>query len=101
MTTASATSKAEVFELIKLRNEGKVGVITINRPKQLNALNTQVMKEVCSAAAEMDKDNNIHVIIITGEGNKAFAAGADIKEMVDMDYPKGADISEHTAATTL
>ncbi|GAA1956483.1 enoyl-CoA hydratase [Amycolatopsis minnesotensis] len=57
-----------------------VGLITLNRPKALNALNQQVLAEVTEAAAELDRDREIGAIVLTGSA-KAFAAGADIKEM--------------------
>ena len=63
----------------------RVGTITLNRPKALNALNSQVMAEVTSAAAEFDADPGIGAIIITGS-EKAFAAGADIKEMAELSF---------------
>lgn len=65
---------------------GHVAVITINRPKQLNALNSQVMIDVVSACQRLDEDDNCRAIVITGEGDKAFAAGADIKEMATQGY---------------
>ena len=61
-------------------------IITLNRPKALNALNSQVMHEVTGAAAEFDADPGIGAIIITGAGGKAFAAGADIKEMSELSF---------------
>lgn len=72
-------------ETIKVETNGKVGVITLNRPKALNALNTTLMKEVVSAAQAFDADAKIGCIIITGS-QKAFAAGADIKEMQALSY---------------
>ena len=68
------------WETILVERDGRVGVITLNRPKALNALNSQVMGEVTTAAAEFDNDPGIGAIVITGSA-KAFAAGADIKEM--------------------
>src|SRR5882724_5664361 len=68
------------YETILVEREGRVGIITLNRPQALNALNSQVMNEVTSAAIEFDDDPDIGAIIITGSA-KAFAAGADIKEM--------------------
>ena len=65
--------------------DDRVGIITLNRPKALNALNSQVMDEVTAAAAEFDNDPGIGAIIITGN-EKAFAAGADIKEMADLSF---------------
>jgi enoyl-CoA hydratase/carnithine racemase len=59
---------------------GKVGLITLNRPKQLNALNDDLMDELASALAAFEADENIGAIVITGS-DKAFAAGADITVM--------------------
>ena len=73
------------LETIVVDREGRVGVITLNRPKALNALNTIVMRELCGALAEFDADDTIGAIVITGS-EKAFAAGADIKEMQPFDY---------------
>ena len=68
------------YECIETRVEGKTGVITLNRPKQLNALNDQLMDELGAALAAMDSDPAIACAIITGS-EKAFAAGADIGAM--------------------
>lgn len=73
------------FETILTERIDRVAVITLNRPKALNALNSQVMNEVTTAAAEFDADQGIGAIIITGS-EKAFAAGADIKEMADQSF---------------
>ncbi len=69
------------YETIEVRVEAeKVGVITLNRPKQLNALNDQLMNELGAALKEFDADANIGCMIVTGS-EKAFAAGADIGAM--------------------
>lgn len=68
------------FETILLDRRGRVGVITLNRPKALNALNAQLMGEVVAAVEELEQDPEIGAILITGS-ERAFAAGADIKEM--------------------
>jgi enoyl-CoA hydratase len=73
------------YETILVERDDRVGIITLNRPKALNALNTQVMNEVTSAAADFDADPGIGAIIITGSA-KAFAAGADIKEMAELSF---------------
>ncbi|MEB3030069.1 enoyl-CoA hydratase [[Mycobacterium] nativiensis] len=73
------------YETILVEADGRVGTITLNRPQALNALNSQVMNEVTTAAAEFDADPGIGAIIITGSA-KAFAAGADIKEMADLSF---------------
>ena len=69
------------YELIEVRTEaGKVGVITLNRPKQLNALNNQLMDELGDALKAFDADEAIGCMVVTGS-EKAFAAGADIGAM--------------------
>jgi enoyl-CoA hydratase len=73
------------YETILVEKTGRVGTITLNRPQALNALNSQVMKEVTTAAAELDDDAGIGAIIITGS-ERAFAAGADIKEMAALSF---------------
>jgi len=73
------------YETILVDRDERVGTITLNRPKALNALNSQVMHEVTTAAAEFDNDPGIGAIVITGN-EKAFAAGADIKEMSELSF---------------
>jgi enoyl-CoA hydratase len=73
------------YETILVERDDRVATITLNRPKALDALNAQVMNEVTMAAAEFDNDPEIGLIIITGSP-KAFAAGADIKEMADLSF---------------
>lgn len=68
------------YETILTETRGRVGWITINRPEALNALNSQVMRDVVDAASGFDRDEGIGAIVVTGS-ERAFAAGADIKEM--------------------
>ncbi|WP_236640428.1 enoyl-CoA hydratase [Tepidimonas charontis] len=68
------------FETVLVRTDGPVGIITLNRPKQLNALNDQLMDELGAALAALDADDAIGCIVLTGS-DKAFAAGADIAAM--------------------
>ncbi|MBG6327827.1 enoyl-CoA hydratase [Pseudomonas aeruginosa] len=74
------------FETIRLEVQDRVGLITLNRPQALNALNGQLIAELNVALDQLDKDPNIGCMVITGSA-KAFAAGADIKEMADLTYP--------------
>ncbi len=69
------------FENILLERDGAVGIITLNRPKVLNALNAALLDEVSAALTELERDRSVLAIIITGSGEKAFAAGADIGEL--------------------
>ena len=73
------------FENIIVERKGNVGVITLNRPKALNALSAKLTEELQSALIELDSDKEIGCMIITGS-EKAFAAGADIKEMQSKTY---------------
>src|SRR6202021_2716966 len=75
----------KAYETILVEQDERVGTITLNRPKALNALNSQVMDEVTTAAAEFDNDPGIGAIIITGSA-KAFAPGAGIKEMSSLTF---------------
>ncbi|MGJ3442165.1 enoyl-CoA hydratase [Pseudomonas sp. Je.1.5.c] len=75
------------FETILLDIHGKVGLITLNRPQALNALNAQIVSEINQALDQLEKDPNIGCVVLTGSV-KAFAAGADIKEMADLTYPQ-------------
>ena len=74
---------------ILAEQEGHVLKITINRPKQLNALNKATISELNSALTTADQDSGIGVIILTGSGDKAFVAGADIKEFANFDVENG------------
>jgi enoyl-CoA hydratase len=74
------------YELIEVRTEaGKVGIVTLNRPKQLNALNNQLMDELGAALKAFDADESIGCMIVTGS-EKAFAAGADIGAMASYGF---------------
>jgi enoyl-CoA hydratase len=73
------------YEQIQVERRGRVGLLTLNRPKQMNALNPQLMQELGRALQELDADDGIGAMVITGSG-KAFAAGADIGVMKDYSY---------------
>jgi enoyl-CoA hydratase len=72
-------------EFIVAETKGRVGVATLNRPKQMNALNAQLMQELAKALYAFDADDGVGCIVITGN-EKAFAAGADIAAMKDFGY---------------
>lgn len=73
------------YENILIERRGRVGLITLNRPQALNALNEALMHDVVEAATELDRDPDVGAIIITGS-ERAFAAGADIREMATQSY---------------
>ncbi|MBL4614351.1 MAG: enoyl-CoA hydratase [Magnetovibrio sp.] len=73
------------FESILIEVQDRVGVITFNRPQALNALNAHMIGEMGQALDAFEADDEVHVIVLTGS-EKAFAAGADIKEMADKSF---------------
>lgn len=81
------------FHNIYVEEENNIAVITIDRPKKLNALNSATIKELHQAFKELDETPEIKVIIITGSGEKAFVAGADISEFAHFDEDQGKALS--------
>lgn len=80
-------STGTTYKYIITEQKDRVGLITLNRPKQLNALCNELLDEVIHAGKAFDKDDTVGAIVITGS-DKAFAAGADIKEMSTLTYAK-------------
>ncbi|WP_288221618.1 short-chain-enoyl-CoA hydratase [uncultured Clostridium sp.] len=74
---------------IILEKEGHLAIVTINRPKALNALNSDTLKDLDVVLDDLENDNNIYSVILTGSGEKAFVAGADISEMKDLSEEEG------------
>jgi len=71
----------EIFDTILYEKKGAVAVITMNRPDKLNACNTTMYKELDRVLGEIDVDDEIRAVVITGSGEKAFSAGADLEEL--------------------
>ena len=71
------------YQTITIERRGSVAVLTINRPDKLNALNLQVHLDGVAALDELRADDSVRVLILTGAGEKAFIAGADISEFAD------------------
>ena len=69
------------FEHIVVQSDGPVGIVTLNRPAVLNALNGKLLAELSLALLELDRHPDVRAIVLTGSGEKAFAAGADIGEL--------------------
>jgi enoyl-CoA hydratase len=84
-----------LYEMILTETRGHVGLITLNRPQVMNALNNQLMSELMDALEAFDKNDDVGAMVITGN-EKAFAAGADIKEMADKSIQQMMD-SDHIA----
>ena len=76
-----------------IKCENGIGIITINRPKKLNALNKATISELHETLKSFDENESIRVIILTGQGDKAFVAGADISEFSDFDIKQAAKLS--------
>ncbi|ENZ00653.1 short-chain-enoyl-CoA hydratase [Clostridium thermobutyricum] len=74
---------------VLLEKEGNLAIVTINRPKALNALNSETLKDLNTVIDDLEKDNNIYAVILTGAGEKSFVAGADISEMKDLNEEQG------------
>ncbi len=68
------------YRNVRLEKEGRVGIITIARPEKLNAMDAEVKRELVQALEEWRHDDGVRVVVLTGEGEKAFVAGADIQE---------------------
>ena len=82
------------YENILFAQDGAVGILKVNRPKSLNALNPATVKEIAACLEEIRQDPSIRCLIVTGEGDRAFVAGADIAAMVTMTATEGHAFSE-------
>jgi len=81
------------FENILVEKNNAVATITINRPTKLNALNKATIEELHNAFKECESDNEVRAIIITGSGEKAFVAGADISEFASFSTAQGSELA--------
>ncbi len=81
------------YENIRLETEGSIARVTVNRPAKLNALNRATVAELTTCFTSLRDDKAVRVVLLTGEGEKAFVAGADISELADL----GADQAEQYA----
>lgn len=81
------------YENIKLEIEGEIAVLTIDRPKALNALNTQALLEIEAALRTLPGQTQLRALIVTGAGEKAFVAGADIAEMADFTSARARELT--------
>ena len=81
------------FDNLLIEHDARVAVITINRPKVLNALNAATIDELQRALVDLKRDTGTRVVIITGAGEKAFVAGADINELAAQTPTSGRDLA--------
>lgn len=91
------------MDFVRLERQAPVALVTLDRPDCLNALNNQVYREIIAILEEVEKDDSIKVVILTGSGDKAFAAGADIGQMVRQTAIQGRELGKlcHRAANLL
>ena len=83
------------FENLLVERDGAVAVVTINRPRVLNALNSATLDELRRAVLDLKQDDGVRAIVVTGAGEKAFIAGADINELAELSPAAG---REHALA---
>jgi enoyl-CoA hydratase len=79
------------YENIVVETEDRLAVVTVNRPDKMNALNAKTVAELYHAFTELKSDNQVGAVIVTGTGEKAFVAGADIAELAELAPVKGRD----------
>lgn len=91
--TAPSSDKYIGMENILYHVQNEIAYLTINRPKQLNALNRKTLQEIGSVADQLKNDETVKVLIVRGAGSRAFVAGADISEMQNMTEEEGREIS--------
>jgi enoyl-CoA hydratase len=82
-----------MYKTLFYEKKGAIGILTVNRPEKLNALSNQLTAELKAVLEEIEKDEELRVLILTGAGDKAFVAGADINELVDRDARIGRRVS--------
>lgn len=82
-----------MYNTLIYEKKDDMGVLTVNRPDKLNALSNELTEELESFLDEAEKDADLRVLVITGAGEKAFVAGADINELVERDAIMGRDVS--------
>ncbi|MFQ6070320.1 MAG: enoyl-CoA hydratase/isomerase family protein [Candidatus Aminicenantales bacterium] len=83
-----------MYKTLIFKKEGSIGILTINRPQKLNAISNELISELSHFLDEVEKDEELRVLIVTGSGDKAFVAGADIGELVDRDAKLGIRVSQ-------
>jgi enoyl-CoA hydratase len=82
-----------MYKTIAYEKKENIGLLTINRPEKMNAISQELTKELSQLLDEIENDDELRVLVITGAGDKAFVAGADIKELVDRDARIGRRVS--------
>ena len=81
------------YKNVIVETSSKIATVTINRPDKLNALNKETIQELHDVFSKLNKDNGVRVIVLTGSGEKAFVAGADISEFAQFSVEEGAQLA--------
>ncbi len=81
------------YKNVIVETSSKIATVTINRPDKLNALNKETIQELHDVFSKLNKDNDVRVIVLTGSGEKAFVAGADISEFAQFSVEEGAQLA--------
>lgn len=84
-----------MYNSILTERKGQIEIITINRPSQMNALNKETIQELNTALNEANNSKDVGVVILTGAGDKAFVAGADIKEFAHFNIAQGGELAQN------
>ncbi len=82
------------YQSIRVEIENNIAILSINRPEKLNALNILCLQEMSEALRDIEHDDDIRCLVITGTGSKAFVAGADISELHNLTVPKAEEYAE-------
>ena len=77
------------MKFVIYKKKERIGVLTLSRPEALNALNNEMLAEIRDVFKKIKKDKDVYSVIITGDGDKSFVAGADIAEMKDLNQKQG------------
>ena len=83
-----------MYNSILTERKGQIEIITINRPNQMNALNKETIQELNTALSLANEDSQVGAVILTGSGDKAFVAGADIKEFAHFNIAQGGELAQ-------
>ena len=89
------------MENVLIEKNGKIGIVTVNRPQQMNSMNSLTRSELAEAFNLLENDKNIAVILLTGSEGKAFIAGADIKEFLNQTIETEKQLEEDWIVTTI
>ena len=89
------------MENVLIEKNGKIGIVTVNRPQQMNSMNSLTRSELAEAFNFLENDNDIAVILLTGSEGKAFIAGADIKEFLNQTIETEKQLEEDWIVTTI